>query len=67
MGNAQLLANGHLFVGWGGQPQFSEYTRTGRQIFNGTFPLGALAYQLVRTPVTPVLSVEARSVIVVRP
>ncbi len=36
-GSAQLLGNGHVFVGWGQQPYFSEFDRHGRQIFDGRF------------------------------
>jgi hypothetical protein len=49
-GNAQRLPNGKLFVGWGGEPDFSEYTPNGRQIFNGTFPLGVYSYRAFRFP-----------------
>ena len=47
-GSAELLANGNMFVGWGAQPDFSEYRSGGRQIFNGTFPAGAQSYRAYR-------------------
>ena len=47
-GNAQVLPNHDVFVGWGGQPEFSEYTPGGRQIFNGTLPLGISSYRAFR-------------------
>jgi hypothetical protein len=47
-GNAQLLPNHDVFVGWGGSPDFSEYTPSGRQIFNGTFPAGIGSYRALR-------------------
>jgi Arylsulfotransferase (ASST) len=50
MGSTQTLPNGNVFVGWGPVPQFSEYTATGRQIFNGVFPLGYVFYRIFRFP-----------------
>lgn len=47
-GNAQLLPNHNIFVGWGGSPDFSEYGPGGRQIFNGTFPTGIGSYRAFR-------------------
>ena len=38
MGNMQLLANGNVFIGWGEQPNFSEYTKSGKLLLDGTFP-----------------------------
>lgn len=49
-GNAELLPNHDIFVGWGGSPDFSEYTAGGRQIFNGTFPTGIGSYRAFRFP-----------------
>lgn len=49
-GNAQTLPNGNLFVGWGEQPEFSEYTSSGRQIFTGSLPLGVGSYRALRFP-----------------
>ncbi len=47
-GNAQLLHNGNMFVGWGSQPDFSEYSAGGQQIFTGSFPLGVQSYRAYR-------------------
>jgi hypothetical protein len=47
-GNAQTLRDGNIFVGWGDQPDFSEYARSGRQIFTGTFALGTASYRALR-------------------
>ena len=33
MANTQLLDNGDVFIGWGSQPFFSEYTRQGELIY----------------------------------
>lgn len=49
-GNAQTLPNGDLFVGWGEQPVFSEYSPSGRQIFSGNLPLGVGSYRAFRFP-----------------
>jgi hypothetical protein len=51
-GNAQVLPNNNIFVGWGGAPDFSEYTPSGRQTFNGTFPAGIGSYRAFRFPWT---------------
>ncbi|MFL5823240.1 MAG: arylsulfotransferase family protein [Solirubrobacteraceae bacterium] len=51
-GNAQVLPNHNIFVGWGGSPEFSEYTPQGRQIFNGSFQVGVLSYRALRAPWT---------------
>jgi hypothetical protein len=47
-GNVQTLPDGNSFVGWGSQPDFSEYTPSGRQIFNGSLPLGMDSYRALR-------------------
>ena len=49
-GNAQTLPDNNLFVGWGSQPDFSEYNTSGQQIFNGSFPLGVTSYRAYRFP-----------------
>ena len=36
-GNAQFLSGGHVFVGWGAQPYFTEFARGGRVLFDGRF------------------------------
>ena len=36
-GSAQLLAGGHVFVGWGEQPYFSEFDQRGHQLFDARF------------------------------
>jgi hypothetical protein len=50
MGSAQTLPNGHIFVGWGTAPDFSEYTPSGQQVFNGSFALGTNSYRAYRFP-----------------
>jgi hypothetical protein len=49
-GSTQVLSNHDVFVGWGDQPVFSEYTAAGRQIFNGSLPLGSNSYRAYRFP-----------------
>lgn len=48
-GSAQSLPDGNMFVGWGAQPDFSEYRSGGHQIFNGSFPFyGVQSYRAYR-------------------
>jgi Arylsulfotransferase (ASST) len=49
-GSTQTLPNRNVFVGWGAQPQFSEYTPGGQQIFNASFALGVWTYRAFRFP-----------------
>ena len=39
-GNAQVLPDGHVFVGWGGWPYVSEFARNGRVLFDAYFGHG---------------------------
>jgi hypothetical protein len=36
-GNAQFLPNGHVFVGWGQNAYFTEYSAAGRVLFDASF------------------------------
>ncbi|MFL5823069.1 MAG: arylsulfotransferase family protein [Solirubrobacteraceae bacterium] len=49
-GSAQTLSNHNVFVGWGSQPTFSEYSPSGQQVFNGNFILGTTSYRAYRFP-----------------
>ena len=51
-GNAQLLRDGDLFVGWGALPYFSEFSPSGKLIFNAEFPAGVNTYRAYRLPWT---------------
>lgn len=51
-GSVQILSNGDVFVGWGEEPDFSEYRPDGQQIFNGSFALGTWSYRAFRFPWT---------------
>lgn len=49
-GSVQQLPGGNVFIGWGADPQFSEYTPAGRQIFDASFVLGVNTYRAYRFP-----------------
>jgi hypothetical protein len=36
-GNGQFLPDGHVFVGWGQQPYFTEFSDTGKTLLDGRF------------------------------
>ncbi len=50
LGNAQLLANGNVFVGWGGAPYVTEFTRSGDIAFDASLPRGGQSYRAFRFP-----------------
>ena len=49
-GNVQVLPNGNVFVGWGSEPSFSEFTKDGRLIFDASFPSQVESYRAFRLP-----------------
>ena len=49
-GNAQTTRAGDLFVGWGALPYFSEFSRSGKLLFNASFPAGVNTYRAYRLP-----------------
>jgi Arylsulfotransferase (ASST) len=51
-GDYQTLPNGNVFVGWGAEPDFSEYTPSGKQIFSATFATPVTSYRAFRYPWT---------------
>jgi hypothetical protein len=58
MGDARTLANGNVFVGWGSEPYFSEFSRTGKLLLEGELPGPDLSYRAtlegwVGMPLTP--------------
>jgi EmrB/QacA subfamily drug resistance transporter len=58
MGDTQPLSNGDVFVGWGNEPYFSEYDRSGKLLFEGQLPGPNLSYratlqQWVGLPLSP--------------
>ncbi len=49
-GNAQTTREGDLVVGWGSLPYFSEFSPSGRLIFNAQFPAGVNSYRAYQFP-----------------
>jgi hypothetical protein len=49
-GSVQVLPNGNVFVGWGGQPYWSEYAADGRLLFDAQLPKGGDSYRAFRFP-----------------
>jgi hypothetical protein len=47
-GNAQTLATGDLFAGWGALPYFSQFSPSGELLFNAEFPSGVNTYRAYR-------------------
>jgi len=50
MGSTELLSNGNVFVGWGQQPYFSEYSKSGRLLLDGLMPGVDLSYRAIQVP-----------------
>jgi hypothetical protein len=50
LGNAQLLAGGNVFVGWGGSPYLTEFTAAGAIAFDARLPYGGQSYRAFRFP-----------------
>jgi EmrB/QacA subfamily drug resistance transporter len=50
MGDTQPLGNGNVFVGWGSEPFFSEYSRSGKLLFEGELPGPDLSYRATLEP-----------------
>jgi hypothetical protein len=47
-GNVQMLAKGHVFVGWGQNPWFTEFNAAGHVVFDGSFSKDADSYRAYR-------------------
>jgi len=45
MGSTQQLPGGNVIVGWGSQPAFSEYTRSGEMLIDAVLPRPDLSYR----------------------
>jgi hypothetical protein len=45
LGSMQLLGNGGALVGWGSQPYFSEYDKSGKLLLDATFPAPDQSYR----------------------
>ncbi len=52
-GNAQTTRDGDLFVGWGELPYISEFSPSGRLLFNAQLPAGVSTYRAYRLPWHP--------------
>jgi len=50
-GNVQLLPNGDLFIGWGAEPYFSEFSSTGQLLFDAEMTPYS-SYRVFRLPWT---------------
>jgi Arylsulfotransferase (ASST) len=58
LGNADVLPNGNVAIGWGSQPFFSEYTSSGKLLLDAQLPSPNLNYRTfvrswVGTPARP--------------
>lgn len=51
-GNAERLPNGNVFVGWGSQGYFSEFTQAGDMLFDARIERGNDTYRAYRFPWT---------------
>jgi hypothetical protein len=51
-GNFQTLPNGDALIGWGSQPYVSEYSPSGRLLFDARVPAAAQSYRAFRFPWT---------------
>ncbi len=49
-GNLQVLPDGHLFIGWGANPWFTELARDGRVLLDASFSAGADSYRAYKLP-----------------
>jgi Arylsulfotransferase (ASST) len=49
-GNVQTLPNGDVLLGWGAEPYVSEYSPSGRQIFDASMPAASQSYRAFRFP-----------------
>ena len=52
-GSAQTTKNGDLFVSWGGLSYFSEFSPSGKLLFNAKLPDGVGTYRAYRLPWNP--------------
>jgi Arylsulfotransferase (ASST) len=51
-GNVQILANGNVFIGWGSEPYFSEFTASGQLLFDAHMHGSYQSYRAYRFPWT---------------
>src|SRR5215218_1730421 len=67
-GSVQVLPNDNVFIGWGSNPLFSEFSRDGELLFDAAFPPEVESYRAFRFPWVghpsdeePAIAVEAGS------
>jgi hypothetical protein len=49
-GNVQVLPGGNVFIGWGSEPYFSEFSPDGELLFDAKFPPAIESYRAFRFP-----------------
>ena len=49
-GNTHFLPDGKVFVGWGSEPYFSEFSHDGELHFDASFPVEVESYRAFRFP-----------------
>ncbi|HEV2094280.1 MAG TPA: arylsulfotransferase family protein [Rubrobacter sp.] len=49
-GNVQILPDGNVFVGWGSEPYFSEFSHEGEILFHAAFAPWGESYRAFRLP-----------------
>jgi hypothetical protein len=49
LGSVTRLRDGRIFVGWGGQPYFSEFAPDGTLLLDGQLPIGVRSYRAFTT------------------
>jgi len=49
-GSVQVLPNGNVFVGWGSEPVFSEFSSDGELLFDASLPPRDASYRTFRFP-----------------
>src|SRR5919199_6213640 len=49
-GSVQVLPSGDVFVGWGSEPVFSEFSKDGELLFDASLPPGDASYRAFRFP-----------------
>ena len=49
-GDTQVLPNGNVLVGWGGQPWFSEYSKSGTLLLDAVLPSPDITYRAYVKP-----------------
>ena len=49
-GNVQVLPNGDALIGWGSQPNVTEFDQQGKVVFDAALPPGGSSYRAFRFP-----------------